>query len=685
MFDRESHKSAEELAREQQRFDIHVMAFSDRSLRVSQALQQAFAIDAETALELLSATPVVVKRAATPEVADALLDVLGRLGAQVVILPSPMPPHGELAVSDPPAAAARERGAAGWGGLDVRLPAHVPLSLAPASADAFARDAVEPAPSVDDATGCHDGDLEFDLGGAPAADQAPATQTSAELESDPEPLRALPPASVSARPIGAQGGAVRSVRPSLEAALSLAPPSVARKVLPKASSDLGLGSVPPLPRLPQFPVARELSLPPPPPPSGHPARPAHARASLRAHSLSPGPSAPQLGTVSMRPVAQFAPQEQALSRPSLRPLPPPMPGVPAARASVSLIPPPRPAPKRKQGGTPRMLDLPAGAAPRLDLAARPKRQSPVLSRTRARSRRPAADAPAPLVLPRARAVDLDLALPIDDLRPAAQPQPAAGGRPTRSRAMAVLEVIAAVAVLYLGLYFDDSILHGAASWLSVGVHGFAIYALGAGLVGGATVNRWQPLWLLLCLGLSAGVNRAMQPALPYELSAGERTMSTGTLRLQEDAVSHDFRLISMYVIAADVPRLLADPLTVRELWLRSPEEGGDGADLELFFDLGSEGAVRDLQLRDARALRGRRLPVISGASGADIRSRVRLPGAAEPVPVREGTLVIEEVLALDPGNPAQGFRVRAGLQLSLAAEDAERHMGGELNARLVWR
>ena len=67
------------------------MMFADRSSVAVSALQRAFALERDAAEKLLADAPIVVKRAATPEVAAALIDVLNQLGAQVVLLPSAAP------------------------------------------------------------------------------------------------------------------------------------------------------------------------------------------------------------------------------------------------------------------------------------------------------------------------------------------------------------------------------------------------------------------------------------------------------------------------------------------------------------------------------------------------------------------------------------------------------------------
>jgi len=201
------------------------------------------------------------------------------------------------------------------------------------------------------------------------------------------------------------------------------------------------------------------------------------------------------------------------------------------------------------------------------------------------------------------------------------------------------------------------------------------------------VSRWQPLWLLLAFGLAAGVNALMKPRVEYPLSEGERTMATGALTLQDAGRRHELKLITARVVATDVGRIFAAPLAVRAIWLRSPEEDGQTApDLELFADLApADGSALAADARTASAVRARELPIVARAVGSDARSRVRVPGAAAPSLVSRGQLLIREALELQPGDPAQGWRIRGELTLSLSdAGEDERPVTGTLSARLLW-
>jgi hypothetical protein len=196
--------------------------------------------------------------------------------------------------------------------------------------------------------------------------------------------------------------------------------------------------------------------------------------------------------------------------------------------------------------------------------------------------------------------------------------------------------------------------------------------------------KWEPLWLLGCIGLSAGVNHVMRPQVDYALSPSERTMTTGTLTLEEEGRVHRFQLATIHVVSADVPRLLADPIRVRSLLLRSPEQDGQPPDVELLFDLAA-GAPRPIEpnARDITLLRARSLGSIPSAVGAELRSRVRLPGSDAAAEVASGSLVIDEALELRKGDPAQGWRIRGELALTADGE-RPRRITGKVDARLVW-
>ena len=196
------------------------------------------------------------------------------------------------------------------------------------------------------------------------------------------------------------------------------------------------------------------------------------------------------------------------------------------------------------------------------------------------------------------------------------------------------------------------------------------------------MSRWQPLWLLLAFGLAAGLNHVARPRAEYALSIGERTMTTGTLWLETAGRREEFKLVTIHVVAEDVPRVLADPLVVRSLWLRSAEQDGAAPDLELFVDFTGDAAAIAPGSRDVAQLRGRELALLAAAAGGDARSRVRFRGDEMPSLVTEGHLVITEALPL--GDRSQGWRVRGRVQFSVGEEDRPTALTGELDARLVW-
>jgi hypothetical protein len=463
VLDRDSHMSAEELAHQQERFDIHVMAFGDRSPVAAEALQRAFALDEHTATRLLSETPVVVKRAATPEVASELLDVLIGLGAQVVLLPSAA--HAAEPERETPAESARPApaSASAWGGLDLQLPPQARATVRPAAVDSE---------SDSDSESESESDSDSD------SDSEPESESESDSESEAE-------AGSDALEFDLGGDAEAELRP----------PASERELVTSALPDLALGEVPPLPPLPSLRAA-----PPLPPP---PLRTSERPAALRPPPVHLAPPPPPLrGPQALPPaptrMSQPAPMLPRLSRPPVQP--------PRAAPRLPFVAP-SPSRSRMQPSTtvvraaaahgasqpgtargPRMLD-PAStkALPKIDLAPRQRRagggrgiaQSPVRTHRDPRLEPPAMIAPSSDPRP---APPLTLA-PVPEAQ-AKKPLPAS--RPpasARSRAIAVFEVAAALVVLYLGLRIDESVLHGNASLLSIAVHGLAFYGLGAGLAG----------------------------------------------------------------------------------------------------------------------------------------------------------------------------------------------------------
>lgn len=201
------------------------------------------------------------------------------------------------------------------------------------------------------------------------------------------------------------------------------------------------------------------------------------------------------------------------------------------------------------------------------------------------------------------------------------------------------------------------------------------------------MSRLQPLWLLLCIGVAAGTNHLTKPHVAYDLSAGERSMGTGTLWIEDAGERHEFKLVTIQVVAAEVPRLMAETIIVRELWLRSPEgEVGAPPDLELFIDFGpTTGAAIDAHARDVNLLTGRELPLLAAGLGSDARSRVRLPGFSTAAPIPQGNLRITRALDLAKDESAATFRIEGELTLMLHEETGDRAIRGGLSARLRWQ
>jgi hypothetical protein len=56
-------------------------------------------------------------------------------------------------------------------------------------------------------------------------------------------------------------------------------------------------------------------------------------------------------------------------------------------------------------------------------------------------------------------------------------------RAVRSVGLAMMEIAGSLVVFYLGIHFDNSVVYGNATPLSIAFHGFAIYGIGAGVAG----------------------------------------------------------------------------------------------------------------------------------------------------------------------------------------------------------
>jgi hypothetical protein len=288
-------------------FDIHVMVFCGDPESTVDGLARFFAIDRAAAARLVEETPVVVKRAAEPDVAAEMLDVLGTLGAQVVLLPaaSAVPSETDLlelkepSVAPPaPAAPRNQSPGATWGALEpmaapekkrapraatVDLIAAAPmaeLELSPSSvaASSETRAAAKSAATLLEARAptrsappSKRGVIDEDLVIAPLYEPG-ETQARSRKQLDVNSV-SLPPALAS----------TDSLPPALGEPVSSVPPAPVVQTLPPVRAsvpDLGLGSVPPLPALgapggpPPVPGAAMRGGPARvPPPSPRPARP----------------------------------------------------------------------------------------------------------------------------------------------------------------------------------------------------------------------------------------------------------------------------------------------------------------------------------------------------------------------------------------------------------------------------
>jgi hypothetical protein len=170
----------------------------------------------------------------------------------------------------------------------------------------------------------------------------------------------------------------------------------------------------------------------------------------------------------------------------------------------------------------------------------------------------------------------------------------------------------------------------------------------------------------------------MRPRVAYELSPGERTMTTGALHVDDWGGPQDVKLATIHLVTGQVRRPFAEPFVVQELWIRSPEqEGQGGPDFELFVDYGAPRA----EPRGPGDIVGRDLPVLPAAVGGSARSRIRFVGAEKALQVTQGRVRLREAL---PTETASVFRVDGELDLVLPSDNDPRSVHGHFNARLVW-
>jgi hypothetical protein len=433
------------------------MMFADSSSATVAGLQQVFAIDRAMAEMLLREVPVVVKRAATPNVAAALIDALQKLGAQVVLLPSSG--ASTNAGREPDVLVEAAESAPRWGGLDLtsqrpRAPtAEFELDPEPTPVSSSERSDGEPS---DDAVTSVEQTLyarrpsvapfeEVDTEGeAVMASRAEDFVSGSEADLFDTEVPSIPPlfdepmrSSLEGNEIGTRDRASLagpSSQPSPE-------PSTLRRMPMHAHVDLGLGTVPPLPSLesarpgappvpPPVPrTAQHLAVPPPPP----------VQAQARKPSAMP---------------VQFRAQAR----------------VPEAEPFVELP----------------EIDETARTPPRNPAQAASRLASGDAYWTARRSSPPEPEAPrSPSSRPPQRSDEDEAAPPFLAGPSSRPPAPAASVRPAAAhpRGLALVELLGGVLVLYLGVRFDNSVLYGNATLASLLLHGLAFYGIGGGIVG----------------------------------------------------------------------------------------------------------------------------------------------------------------------------------------------------------
>jgi hypothetical protein len=263
---------------------------------------------------------------------------------------------------------------------------------------------------------------------------------------------------------------------------------------------------------------------------------------------------------------------------------------------------------------------------------------------------------------------------------AARDQPAV----RRVSSIAVLAVLIGATGFAAGLRFENSVLVGSASPLSVALHGCALFLLAHGLSGWRRPNFRHVIGFLLACAAAAGCNELTRVRVPYTPSNGARTLATGTLTIEDAGGTHPIKLATIQVVALDAPRRFGTPLVVRELWLRSPDSNGDESslDLELFAEFGRDREV-DARAREIAAIAGHELRVLAVGRGTIARSRMRVPGATTPSAVTSGSLRIEQARPIDEPGTAS-WSVEGTIDLALRDGGQDRHVLGTLRGRLSW-
>lgn len=199
------------------------------------------------------------------------------------------------------------------------------------------------------------------------------------------------------------------------------------------------------------------------------------------------------------------------------------------------------------------------------------------------------------------------------------------------------------------------------------------------------MTLWHVLGLMLCLGLSYGVNELTRPRFEYAMGASERMEVTGALKLNIDGTAHALDLATIQVVNGSAPRLWGSPLRVRELWIRSAElEAQSDPDLELFVDLEPVASVLENNARSLDPIVGRSLPVLAVARGNRLRSRMRLPAATTHATVEQGSFTIRHATPLPGAQGSATFRVQGELSLTLREGSAQRTVAGNFEAPTLW-
>jgi hypothetical protein len=424
-------------------FDIHVMFFADTSNEAITALQRAFALERSVAEKLIADVPVMVKRAASPEVADSLLDVLNNLGAQVVLLPSTATPS---VVPDDAAGSLLSGGAPIWGGLELRAPTQAESNTRLPNAQVVSLGRMEPEPLREDAP-----PSEPPLPGPAQRIATPVPVRSPQIPGPETPIPA--PLAVAAR-------------------LDEAGDPADRFGLDPAAAPLELQHLEPTPRV-------------------YPAQ-------LR-QRFSVGPAAPDIGSgeaqefeLDLDPIAEPAARRGPGVRESDVDLGlgsvPPLPSASAARpAAPRAPPPPQPAAAAPPARPPKPPPAPAVNAPRsAALASETDKQSAALPDLQlalpnsgdafwAAKRKPVGKG--------RDGGDAAARAATTSTQGASRSQPPRSSIPTeapRSRTFALCALVGGVLLFAVSAYFDQSIFSGSASPLWVVVQGLGVLGVGTG-------------------------------------------------------------------------------------------------------------------------------------------------------------------------------------------------------------